>query len=184
MVGAAIGGVILVLIILGCCTVWWGKRRRRASLERAQQRALRGSMPLGGHVEPRWGQGTPGGWEETPTTAGGYGSDKQEFSPYMSQYTSPVSARDMLNPKQLWEAHEAKMGALEGAVRANNEAIEMEKMRDARIDERRRREAQMHETFLQEAASKGFTTAPIIRAPSNSHNGHGLGLRGLEKGMI
>jgi hypothetical protein len=90
----------------------------------------------------------------------------------------------MLNPKQLWEAHEAKMGALEGAVRANNEAIEMEKMRDARIDERRRREAQMHETFLQEAASKGFTTAPIIRAPSNSHNGHGLGLRGLEKGMI
>jgi hypothetical protein len=174
MVGAAAGALVLILILLGCCIVFFGKRRRRAAQESAKERARqrKASMPLGGHVET-------GVWGETPTTAGGYRNDKVDFSPYISQYTSPVSARDMLNPKQLWEAHEAKMVAMEETTKAQQEAIMMEKMRDAKIRDRRLRDAQLHEEFLQEAASKGFTTAPILKTPHMGREGLGLGLSGL-----
>lgn len=177
MVGAAIGGLVLLLMILGCCVVFWGKRRRRKALERAQARlSVNGFRPATADVEPKWGQNAPGGWmqDETPTTAGGYGSDKQNFSPYSSRYTSPVSARDMLNPKSLWDSPQQSMSTVAGAPGLNgvanqmDEAFEMEKMRDQRIEERRTREQQLHEEFLQDAAARGFTTAPIIRLPSIS----------------
>jgi len=55
----------------------------------------------------------------------------------------------------------------------NDEAFEMEKMRDQRIEERRVRELQLHEEFLKDAAERGFTTAPFIRQPSIGKGGHG-----------
>jgi hypothetical protein len=172
IVGAVIGGLVVLLTMLGCCIVFYGKRRRRQKLERAQARssynALNGSLPLGGHVETQWNKGTPGGWsqDETPTTAGGYGSDKHNFSPYASQYTSPVSARDMLNPKQIWEPHPPNMTTVPGEAKMR-EAFEMEKMRGLRVEERRLRDQQMHDQLMQDAAERGFTTAPIIKEPYN-----------------
>lgn len=116
----------------------------------------------------------PGGWsigtDETPTTAGGYGSDKT-FSPYTSQYTSPVSARDMLNPKKAWDAslslppNLATVGSPSSSTK--DEAIEMEKLRDQRIEARRVQEEQLREAFMRDAAERGFTvTAPIIKVPT------------------
>lgn len=181
MVGAAIGGLVAVLTILGCCVIWCGKRRRRQALARTQARLSRnGARPASGVVEPKWGQDAPGGWvqDDTPSTAGGYGSDKQNFSPYSSRYTSPVSARDMLNPKTIWEGQEPSTGTMVEAPGTNgpgkkDEAIEMEKIRDQRIEERRIRELRLHEEFLQDAADRGFTTAPIIRLPSIGKAGRG-----------
>jgi hypothetical protein len=181
IVGAAVGALVAILTILGCCIIWCGKRRRRQTLQRAQARLSYNEVrPASGNVEPKWGQDAPGGWiqDDTPTTAGGYGSDKQNFSPYSSRYTSPVSARDMINPKTLWDAHQQSMGTMVEAPGINgrglkDEAFEMEKMRDQRIEERRIRELQLHEEFLQDAAERGFTTAPIIRLPSTGKGGHG-----------
>jgi hypothetical protein len=181
MVGAAIGGLVAILTILGCCVVWFGKRRRRQVLQRAQARlSHNGVRPASDNPEPKWGQDAPGGWvqDDTPTTAGGYGSDKQNFSPYSSRYTSPVSARDMLHPKAVWDAHQPSMGTMVEAPAVNgsggkDEAFEMEKIRDQRIEERRLRELQLHEEFLQDAAERGFTTAPIIRLPSIGKAGPG-----------
>jgi len=165
MVGAAMGGLVAVLVILGCCVVWFGKRRRRQVLQRAQARlSYNGVRPATGNPEPKWGQDAPGGWvqDETPTSAGGYGSDKQNFSPYSSRYTSPVSARDMLNPKALWDAHQpstmVEAPGINGPGR-KDEAIEMEKIRDQKIEERKARELQLHEEFLRDAAERGFTIA-------------------------
>ncbi len=204
IVGAVVAGVVVLLTIAGCCIVWFGKRRRRQNLERTQAltsyNAGYGAGPLGGFGEPKWGMGmgmeqdtgiihVPGGWsigtDETPTTAGGYGSDKT-FSPYTSQYTSPVSARDMLNPKQTWDAslslppNLATVGSPSSSTK--DEAIEMEKLRDQRIEERRMQEQQLREAFMRDAAEMGFTvtptTAPIIRMPSVAKEKKGK--RGLE----
>jgi hypothetical protein len=178
VIGAAVGGLVVLLTILGCCIIWFGKRRRRQVLQRAQARlSHNGVRPASGNVEPKWGQDAPGGWtqDETPTTAGGYGCDKQNFSPYMSQYTSPVSARDMLNPKALWDAHQQSTMVEAPGINGlgiNDEVFEMEKMRDQRIEERRVRELQLHEEFLKDAAERGFTTAPFIRRPSIGTGGH------------
>jgi hypothetical protein len=180
MVGAAIGGLVLLLTILGCCVVFFGKRRRRKALQRAQARlSLNGVRPATADFQPKWGQNTPGGWiqDETPTSANGYGSDKHTFSPYASRYTSPVSARDMLNTKSLWDAHQQSISTLtdgpglNGRADNKDEAYEMEKMRDLRIEARRVRELQLHEEFLQDAAQRGFTTAPIMRLPSIGKDG-------------
>lgn len=179
IVGVAVGGLVALLTMIGCCIIWCGKRRRRQVLQRAQaQMSYNGVRPASGSVEPKWGQDAPGGWiqDDTPTTAGGYGSDKQNFSPYMSQYTSPVSARDMLNPKALWDAHQQSTMVEAPGINGlgiKDEAFEMEKMRDQRIEERRVRELQLHEEFLQDVAERGFTTAPIIRLPSIGKGGHG-----------
>jgi hypothetical protein len=178
VIGAAVGGLVALLTTIGCCIIWCGKRRRRRILERSQARlSYNGARPATGNVEPKWGRDAPGGWtqDDTPTTAGGYGSDKQNFSPYMSQYTSPVSARDMLNPKALWEAPQQSTTVEAPGIIGlgiKDEAFEMEKMRDQRIEERRIRELRLHEEFLQEAAERGFTTAPIIQLPNIGKGGH------------
>lgn len=123
-VGIAAGGVVLILMLLGACIVWNGRRRRRAFLRRIEAR----NSKMGGWPSPQQQQqqmrsypfpqapstgnemhDTPlsqrplrGGWDDSPMTAG---TDEKGFpryfSPYSSQYNSPISAQD--TPAPQWQ---------------------------------------------------------------------------------
>lgn len=95
-VGIAFGGLALILAIVGFCIVCNGKRRRRAFLRQLERRH--------GHHNARYGHGdmleTPAsqkpltGWDESPVSAHTITPVPRYFSPYNSQYNSPVSAND------------------------------------------------------------------------------------------
>lgn len=110
IVGVVIGGVLVILAIMGFCVVMNGKRRRKAFLRRREAQHKNWPSPPAGSemfetpVSQRplrnW-DGSPvsqrplRNWDESPISAvtdpaypGRY------FSPYSSQFTSPVSAAD------------------------------------------------------------------------------------------
>lgn len=122
-VGIAIGAVVALLICLGCCIVWNGKRRRRAYLrnldtkvaqrgwpspnaqremgETAGQSSFRGwddtpvsQQPLRGWDDTPVSQQAARGWDDSPMTANSDKPFPRYFSPYSSQYNSPVSAQE------------------------------------------------------------------------------------------
>jgi hypothetical protein len=106
-VGIAFGGLAVILAILGFCIVCNGKRRRRAYLRQLEQRQNPQNWP---HPKSRYPGGgdsaqdmfeTPvsqrplRGWEtESPLSAHTDGSFPRYFSPYVSQYNSPISGPD------------------------------------------------------------------------------------------
>lgn len=106
-VGIAFGGLAFILVIVGFCIVWNGKRRRRAFLRDLERRNADQGWP---HPKTRYGGGggdmfeTPvsqrplRSWDESPVSAGPEPNlDRplpRYFSPYSSQYNSPVSATD------------------------------------------------------------------------------------------
>ncbi|KAM7223316.1 hypothetical protein V8F06_001193 [Rhypophila decipiens] len=107
-VGIAFGGIAFILAIVGFCIVWNGKRRRRAFLRDLERRHAEQGWP---HPKTRYGGSREGdmfetpvsqrplrGWDESPVSAGPDPiMDKplpRYFSPYSSQYNSPVSATD------------------------------------------------------------------------------------------
>ena len=99
-VGIAIGGFVLLLALAGFCVVWNGKRRRRAHLRRIGEKYGRSGWP----TSPQDNQGemfeTPvsqrplRGWDDSPTSAHTESTFPRYFSPYSSQFNSPVSALD------------------------------------------------------------------------------------------
>ncbi|KIH90851.1 hypothetical protein SPBR_00364 [Sporothrix brasiliensis 5110] len=119
-VGIAIGGLVLLLSFAGFMIVCLGRRRRRAYLKSVEARYRNGGN--GGVVGGGSGDGWPSpnigrgskahekfstptsaqplrGWDDTPTSAstmaeknGGF--FPRYFSPYNSQYNSPVSAEE------------------------------------------------------------------------------------------
>lgn len=195
-VGIAIGAIVLVLIVLGVTVICCGKRRRVARLAERQRQienyssfggGLGGIVPVTQPLNTRWAPATRGEIPQdvSPSSAGGYESDKH-FTPYTSQYNSPVSARDMLNPNVAWEwKHPSSsmnaMGSSSISVRGEDgsvagmspglapsvgmhgklEAFEMEKLRDQRIEARRAKELQIRNQFLRDAEDRGFTTANV-----------------------
>jgi hypothetical protein len=112
-VGIAIGGLCFALAVAGFCIVCNGRRRRRAYLRRLEMRQKDAGWPHPGGGGGRGeGGGTGGvsargpdmnetplsqkplrGWDDSPLSATAtdtsYG---RYFSPYSSQYNSPVSA--------------------------------------------------------------------------------------------
>lgn len=107
-VGIAFGGIAFILSIVGFCIVWNGKRRRRAFLRDLERRHAEQGWP---HPKTRYGGSSGGdmfetpvsqrplrGWDESPVSAGPDPTlDRplpRYFSPYSSQYNSPVSATD------------------------------------------------------------------------------------------
>ncbi|KAK0635498.1 hypothetical protein B0T17DRAFT_45596 [Bombardia bombarda] len=116
-VGIAFGGLAFILAVAGFCIVCNGKRRRRAFLRQLEQRNGDQGWP---HPKSRYGGGGPGGsngadmfetpvsqrplnsWDESPVSAHTDRSGLDQriqplpryFSPYNSQYNSPVSATD------------------------------------------------------------------------------------------
>ena len=105
--GIAAGGVVLVLAVAGFFIVWRGKRRRRAFLA-----TLASSRPIqkgkGGWPSSPLARGpgemgeTPlsqrplrgNGWNDSPMTDATEQPYGRYFSPYSSQYTSPVNGSE------------------------------------------------------------------------------------------
>jgi hypothetical protein len=100
-VGIAFGGLAFVLAIAGFCIVCNGKRRRRAYLRELERRHGGPGWP---HPKSRYGGGGPDmfetpvsqrplrGWDnESPVSAHTPGPYPRYFSPYNSQYNSPVT---------------------------------------------------------------------------------------------
>ncbi|KKY35548.1 putative lpxtg-domain-containing protein [Diaporthe ampelina] len=115
-VGIAIGGLCLALVVAGFCIVCNGRRRRRAYLRKLEMRQKDAGWPHhggGGGGGSSSGGGGGGvvvnrgpdmnetplsqkplrGWDDSPLSATASASSYgRYFSPYSSQYNSPVSA--------------------------------------------------------------------------------------------
>ncbi|KAH7152347.1 hypothetical protein B0J13DRAFT_658746 [Dactylonectria estremocensis] len=110
-VGIAIGGLVFILTLLGCGVVWNGKRRRRAFLRQLETKHSQNGWPYPHPIEmheTRDVHATPlsqrplRGWDDSPMSA--TTTEKtypRYFSPYSSQYNSPVSAQDG-GPSMQW----------------------------------------------------------------------------------
>lgn len=108
-VGIAFGGLAFILILLGFFIVCNGKRRRRAFLRDLERRNAGQGWP---HPKGRYGGNgdmleTPAsqkplnGWDESPVSAISANTEStavpRYFSPYNSNYNSPVSATDHIS---------------------------------------------------------------------------------------
>lgn len=155
-IGIAIGGICVLLALIGTTIVCCGKRRRRARLAERQRRAEEytgfGStnrvLPAP-RVTTKWESNMSGVMEESPMSANAYLNDKNGFSPYSSQYNSPVSARDAVAPQQ-WEWPQ-------------QQGFEMEKVRTP-VD-KEQEDQRLHQEWAMEAATRGFTVAPMMDLP-------------------
>ena len=121
-VGIAFGGLAFILAVTGFCIVCIGKRRRRAFLRELERRQRGQGWP---HPKTRYGGGNGGdgsgggggggggldmhetplsqkplrGWEnESPVSAQNEGPFPRYFSPYTSQYNSPVAGPEAGGP--------------------------------------------------------------------------------------
>ncbi|KAK0728209.1 hypothetical protein B0T26DRAFT_163552 [Lasiosphaeria miniovina] len=105
-VGIAFGALAFILALLGCCVVCNGKRRRRAFLRELEKRHAQQGWPnpnnqfatvggAGGEMfETPVSQKALRNWDESPISAGTERTLPRYFSPYQSQYSSPISAGD------------------------------------------------------------------------------------------
>ncbi|OTB18826.1 hypothetical protein K445DRAFT_19435 [Daldinia sp. EC12] len=92
--GIVVGGIVVLLIIGGCGIVLNGKRRRKAYLRRREQTAKNWPSTQGGGemYETPISQKPLRGWEDSPISAATQTTFPPYFSPYSSQYNSPISA--------------------------------------------------------------------------------------------
>ncbi|KAI1340927.1 hypothetical protein F5Y15DRAFT_422804 [Xylariaceae sp. FL0016] len=94
--GVVIGGVVIILAVLGCCVVFNGKRKRKAYLRRRSQISKNWPSPgtpgFGEMFETPISQRPLRGWEDSPISAHTQTTFSPYFSPYASQFNSPVSA--------------------------------------------------------------------------------------------
>ncbi|POR37044.1 Uncharacterized protein TPAR_02737 [Tolypocladium paradoxum] len=193
-VGIAIGGVALLLMILGCGIVLNGKRRRRAYLRKLEAACAhqgwsspnaqgRGDMaetpasqqPFRGWDDTPLSQQPLRGWDDSPMTASPGKPFPTYFSPYSSQYNSPVSAQDGQNMQWPQEAlgRTQNIGlalagddsgshwtpsSSDGKGKAREEAYEMHKV-----------------DSVESCSSTGHVRMPRTEAPVLGHPGHGRG---------
>ncbi|KAI1198486.1 hypothetical protein F5X97DRAFT_148106 [Nemania serpens] len=98
LVGIVIGGIVLLLIFLGCGVVINGKRRRKNYLRRREEQTKNWPSPLatGDMFEtPLSQRPLRGGWGDSPVSAATPESAypyPRYFSPYTTQFDSPISA--------------------------------------------------------------------------------------------
>ncbi|KAK1655528.1 hypothetical protein BDP81DRAFT_388453 [Colletotrichum phormii] len=123
IVGIAIGGAVLLLAMAGFCIVWNGKRRRRAYLKQLEMRqkgpsgwpsplnlaGLNGTplsqRPLRSWDDTPQSQVFPRTYDDSPMSPQGENAFPRYFSPYSSQYNSPVSGTEA--PHMQWPANQA-----------------------------------------------------------------------------
>lgn len=111
--GIAAAGVVVILFIAGCCIIWRGKRKRRAFLRNYEAKQGRSK----GWPSPIQTKGmkevsdTPvsqrplRAWDDSPMSQQSEQAfPGRYFSPYSSQYNSPVSASDAVVFGQQWPA--------------------------------------------------------------------------------
>ncbi|KAM0475273.1 hypothetical protein ACHAPX_007027 [Trichoderma viride] len=103
-VGIAVGGFIFLLIFAGAAVICRGRRRRKAFLSKLQV-----NMPQMGSNHGGWpsmpmshdtgetpiSQRPLRNWDDSPVTINTEKNFPRYFSPYSSQYNSPVSATDV-----------------------------------------------------------------------------------------
>ncbi|KAI1505625.1 hypothetical protein F5X99DRAFT_367241 [Biscogniauxia marginata] len=109
--GVVIGGVCVILALMGCGVVINGKRRRKAYLRRRGDISKNWPTPHGGNggetFETPISQRPLRSWGDSPMSAATQTTFPPYFSPYVSQYSSPVSASD--GPGNLaWPAENAQ----------------------------------------------------------------------------
>ncbi|KAK8859313.1 lpxtg-domain-containing protein [Apiospora arundinis] len=120
IVGVVIGGVVVLLALMGCCVVWNGRRRRKAYLRKREDMQKTWPSPGPGSemfqtpASDRplrgWDNDTPvsarplrAQWDESPVSAATeHTYPGRYFSPYGSQFTSPVSAAERPGPASGW----------------------------------------------------------------------------------
>ncbi|KAF7561302.1 hypothetical protein G7046_g2839 [Stylonectria norvegica] len=103
-VGIAIGGVVFLLVLAGFFIIWNGKRRRKAYLRSLEDRNAHKGWPSphnpGEMRETPLSQRPLRGWDDSPQSANTDVNFPRYFSPYSSQYNSPVSALEQ--PSMPW----------------------------------------------------------------------------------
>ncbi|KAI1438234.1 hypothetical protein GGR50DRAFT_483309 [Xylaria sp. CBS 124048] len=105
LAGIVIAGVVVILILAGCGVIINGKRRRKEYLRRREKQMSQWPSPqvMGGEMYETPTSQVPlrgGGWSDSPNTAttdSGYSPYPQYFSPYASQYNSPVNGVESLS---------------------------------------------------------------------------------------
>ncbi|KAK8112708.1 hypothetical protein PG984_013234 [Apiospora sp. TS-2023a] len=113
IVGVVIGGIVALLAIIGACIVINGKRKRKAYLRRREQQTKQWPMspsqgggemfetpvsqrPLRGWDQSPVSQRGLRNWDESPVSAATMEHTYPTyFSPYSSQYNSPVNTTDV-----------------------------------------------------------------------------------------
>ncbi|KAI1146832.1 hypothetical protein F4825DRAFT_176354 [Nemania diffusa] len=113
LAGIVIGGIAFILILLGCGVVIHGKRRRKNYLRRREEQVKNWPSPAAGgemFETPLSQKPLRGGWGDSPVSAathdGAYPYPRY-FSPYATQFDSPVSAAE--GPGQMaWQAEKAQ----------------------------------------------------------------------------
>lgn len=158
-IGIVVGGMVVILVALGFCIVWRGKRHRRRILAQKARESGYEWQAKHGNVGGGDVVGGGGAFFDSPQSqrpfANAWGHDdspesanpeKAYFSPYTSQYSSPVSASDRLNHPPEWP-RDKKFGL--AVEEEQGERIEM--------------------TGIGDSTWKGHD-APVL-----SHPGHGRG---------
>lgn len=104
-VGIAFAGLFCLLVLAGIFIICNGRRRRRAYLRRLEAKHAHSGWPSphGGDMrETPVSQRPLRGFDDSPMSASTEKPFQRYFSPYSSQYSSPVSAQDALNAQ--WPA--------------------------------------------------------------------------------
>ncbi|KAI0913271.1 hypothetical protein F4823DRAFT_577663 [Ustulina deusta] len=113
LAGIAIGGVAFILIILGCGIVLNGKRRRKNYLRRREEQAKNwpSTLVAGDMFEtPLSQKPLRGGWGDSPVSAAttdGQFQYPRYFSPYTTQFDSPISSVEPQG-QMAWPAEKAQ----------------------------------------------------------------------------
>jgi hypothetical protein len=108
--GIAAGGLIFLLSLVGCFIIWRGKKRRRAFLRNydPSKHGRKGGWPGAlkiGNMQEISTNNTPlsqrplRAWDDSPMTTASEQPFPRYFSPYSSQFNSPVSANEALQPQ-------------------------------------------------------------------------------------
>lgn len=188
-VGIAVGGFIFLLIIAGIAIVWNGKRRRRAYLKTLEIKYTTNKgwpspqSPLD-HGETPLSQRPLRGWDDLPMTINTEKGFPKYFSPYSSQYNSPVSAQEvrqmpwpdaaLSSPREIGIALGETGGA--GAAVADSSHDLWQPPMSPHDDKCKIRDEsyEMHEVDSAGSGnSRGKERAVHIEAPVLSHPGYG-----------
>lgn len=191
-VGIGIGGFVFLLMILGCGIVLNGKRRRKAYLRRleatcAQQgwpspkAQARGDMaetpssqqPFRGWDETPLSQQPLRGWDDSPMTVSPEKPFPTYFSPYSSQYNSPVSTHD--GQTMQWPQEAVGRTQNIGLALGGNVGASHWSPSSSDGNGKVREEAyEMHEVDSAESgSSRGHVRMPRTETPVLGHPGYG-----------
>ncbi|KAK6193241.1 hypothetical protein LQW54_012649 [Pestalotiopsis sp. IQ-011] len=174
IVGVAIGGAVFVLAVLGFCIVTNGKRKRRAFLRRRDEQMKHWPTPggAGEMFETPISQRPLRSWDESPISVSNDATYPRYFSPYSSQFNSPVSAVE--GNHQQWPAAAAASQNIGVAVSpGGNQSHYSWSDRKGKDRARESEDYEMQEENRGAIGLEEFYPPPPPQAPVLSHPGYG-----------